>query len=208
MEETRALVDRAVGGEKAAIRALVARLGPVVRTSAARVLFRYKARARGRDLGTECEDMAQEAMIALFEDGARVLGTWSPERGASLETFARLVAERTALSILRSGKRSPFTEDPTEEEHLGFLTSDTPSAERHAISHDALVRLHDRLKAELPPRGYLLFLRLIVEEGDVDIVAKDLGMARDAVYAWKYRFSSAVKAIAEGLDPAMLEGFP
>ena len=208
MDDAHALVTRAVGGDKAAVRALVARVGPVARTAVARVLFRYKSKARGRDLAAECEDMAQEAMVALFENDAKVLGSWSPERGASLETFVGIVAERAALSILRSGKRSPFTEDPTDDADFSVFASHAPSAERRAISHDALVRLHDRLKAHLTPRGYLLFLRLVVEEGDVDLVARDLGMARDAVYAWKYRFASAVKGIAAGVDPAMLEGFP
>ena len=208
MEDTYALVNRAVGGDKPTIRALVARVGPVVRTAVARVLYRYKAKARGRDLATESEDMAQEALLTLFEDNAKVLGSWSPARGASLETFVRIVAERTAFSILRSGKRSPFTEEPTDQDNFGEFASHAPSAERRAISQDALVRLHDRLKSQLTPRGYILFLRLFVEEGDVDVVARDLGIARDAVYAWKYRFAGALKGIAADLDPAILEGFP
>ena len=104
--------------------------------------------------------------------------------------------------------RAPFTEEPTDQDNFGEFASHAPSAERRAISQDALVRLHDRLKSQLTPRGYILFLRLFVEEGDVDVVARDLGIARDAVYAWKYRFAGALKGIAADLDPAILEGFP
>ncbi|HVJ93514.1 MAG TPA: sigma-70 family RNA polymerase sigma factor [Labilithrix sp.] len=202
---TRELVEAAASGSPDAVRSLVTRLGPVVRTAVARILFRYKSRASGRNLAQEAEDLAQEAMVALFEDQARVLRSWLPEKGASLETFVRIVAERTALSILRSGRRSPFTEDPTEDFELS--STSVPSPEDQALSRDMLVTLHDRLKETLSPRGYLLFMRLFVEEADVGTVAEEVGMAKDAIYAWKARFGKTVRSAAEKLDnPATTGG--
>ncbi len=196
---TRELVDAAASGSPIAVRNLVTRLGPVVRTAVARVLFRYKSRASGRNLAQEAEDLAQEAMVALFEDDARVLRSWSPERGASLETFVRIVAERTALSILRSGRRSPFTEDPTEDMELAQSSTGEPTPEQHALTRDLLVALHDRLKETLTPRGYLLFVRLFVDDADVATVAEEVGMAKDAIYAWKVRFGKVVRSAAQEL---------
>ena len=204
---TRELVDAAANGSPDAVRSLVTRIGPVVRTAVARILFRYKSRASGRNLAQEAEDLAQEAMVALFEDDARVLRSWSPERGASLETFVRIVAERAALSILRSGRRSPFTEDPTDDLELALSTGSSPTPEDVALTRDMLVTLHDRLKATLPPRGYLLFVRLFVDEADVATVAEEVGMAKDAIYAWKVRFGKVVRSAAQELaDPAMTNG--
>ena len=196
---TRELVDAAANGSPDAVRSLVTRIGPIVRTAVARILFRYKSRASGRNLAQEAEDLAQEAMVALFEDDARVLRSWSPERGASLETFVRLVAERTALSILRSGRRSPFTEDPTDDFELALSSASSPSPEDTALTRDMLVTLHDRLKEMLPPRGYLLFVRLFVDEADIATVAEEVGMAKDAIYAWKVRFGKVVRSAAQEL---------
>ena len=204
---TRELVDAAASGRPDAVRSLVTRLGPVVRTAVSRILFRYKSRASGRNLAQEAEDLAQEAMVTLFEDQARVLRSWSPDKGASLETFVRIVAERTALSILRSGRRSPFTEEPTDDFELALSSASDPSPDERALTRDMLVTLHDRLKETLPPRSYLLFVRLFVDEADVETVAEEHGMGKDAIYAWKVRFGKAVRAAAQELThPATTNG--
>lgn len=203
----RELVMAAANGRPDAVRRLVTRLAPVVRTAVARILFRHRARANGRDLAQEVEDLAQEAMMALFEEEARMLRSWTPARGASLETFVRIVAQRTALSILRSGRRSPFTEDPTADFELELSSASEPSPESHVLSRDMLIALHDRLKEKLSPRGYWLFLRLYVDEADVETVAEEIGMAKDAIYAWRTRFGKVVRATAEGLvHPSTIEG--
>ena len=93
----------------------------------ARVLLRRESAGLGRDVRQELEDIAQEVFAALFADGARLLKMWSPERGLSLANFVGLLAEREAISILRSGRRSPWTEDPTLDTELaevgGALTA-------------------------------------------------------------------------------------
>jgi RNA polymerase sigma factor (sigma-70 family) len=197
---SREQLDAAVGGDAAAVKCVVTHLGPIVRTAVVRVLYRYRSRARGRNLVQEAEDLTQEALIVLFEDGARVLRSFSHERGATLETFVRVVAERTALSILRSGKRSPFSEDPTEDIFLAEATTEAPDPEAFAVSRDSLLRLHDRLKETLSPRGYLLFHRIFVDEVDVDTVAGEFALGRDAVYAWKHRFGKSVRACLHDID--------
>lgn len=54
-------------------------------------------------------------MVSLFTDQGRALRAWDPARGLSLENFVGFVAERQIASILRTAKRSPWTEDPTLE---------------------------------------------------------------------------------------------
>lgn len=202
----RSVVEAAVAGDASAVRVVVTRLAPVVRVAVARVLYRYRTKARGRDIAQEAEDLAQDAFVALFESGGRVLRSWDPARGASLETFVRVVAERCALATLRSGKRSPFTEDPTVDADLEEALGREAGVDDRVASHDLLVRMHDRLKENLSPRGYLLFRRMYVDEADVDVICEEFAMAKDAVYAWKHRFGKAVATAHAELGPSSRPG--
>jgi RNA polymerase sigma factor (sigma-70 family) len=203
-------VQRALGGDAGAVRALVDRLAPSVRVAVGRVLFRHRSKSSHRDLAQEAEDIAQDVFVALFEGGGRVLASWDPARGASLETFVRLVAERKALDTLRSLRRSPFTEEPTLDDELEAVARVARGADDLLEAHDLLQRLDDRLKQALSPRGYTLYLRLFVDEAPVDVVARDFAMAPDAIYAWKYRFTKTVRAALDELlsaaSPRIVEG--
>ena len=75
--------------------------------------MRYKP-GSGR-VRQDVEDLAQDVFLRLFEENGRVLRSWDPARGLSLENFAGLVAERHAISTLRTGKRNPWREDEAEE---------------------------------------------------------------------------------------------
>lgn len=198
----RSVLDAAGAGDPAAVRLVVETLAPVVRVAVARVLFRYRSKARGRDLAQEAEDLAQDAFAMLFEDGARVLRSWDPTRGASLETFAKVVAERCALGTLRSGKRSPFTEEPTIDTDLEAVLRSDAATEERVATRELLERVHDRLKEHLSPRGYLLFRRMYVDEADVETLCAEFSMAKDAVYAWKHRFGKAVATLRADLAPS------
>lgn len=195
-------VQRALDGDEAAVRALVDQLAPVIRVAVGRVLFRYRSRSSQRSLLQEAEDIVQDVFVALWGGGGKVLRSWDPTRGASLETFVRLVAERTALDTLRSRRRSPFTEEPTLDEELEAVARVTRAADDLLEAHDLVQRLDDRLKEALSPRGYTLYVRLFVEETPVEVVARELAMAPDAIYAWKYRFAKTVRAALDELVTA------
>src|SRR6185437_4286499 len=110
------LIQRAVEGDRHATGQLLAVLTPVIRSSVAAVL----ARAGGgrRQARQEVEDTVQSVLLALFADRGRVLLQWDPARGLKLESFVALLAKRETVSILRSRRRNPFTEDPTLNEDL------------------------------------------------------------------------------------------
>ncbi len=177
---------------------------PVVQARVARVLLRRAASARGRNVRQEVEDLTQEVFAALFAKRAKVLKAWSPERGLSLANFVGLIAEREVTSVLRSGKRSPWTEDPTlvEEMDSGDVS---PSPEVTVGSREVLERVMDELRARLSAKGMRLFLLLYVEEHPVAEVATMTGMSHDALYAWRSRLSKQVREIAARLmseDPS------
>ncbi len=107
------------------------------------------------------------------------------------------------ILMTRSRRRSPFTEEPTLDEELEAVARVARSADDLLEAHDLLQRLDDRLKQALSPRGYTLYARLFVDEASVETVARELAMAPDAIYAWKYRFAKTVRAALDELLPTL-----
>src|SRR4051794_5316415 len=168
---------------------------PVVQARVARTLVRRRG-GSGRDARQEVEDLAQDVFAALFADGGKVLRLWDPARGLTLASWCGLVAEREAASILRSGRRSPWTEAATELEELERNLGEVPDFEVRVSSREQIARLVDRLRDALSPRGLELFHRLLVEEESVESVCASTGMSADAVYAWKSRIAKVVRKLA------------
>lgn len=195
------LVTRALDGDAAAVRSLVDGLTPVIQVRVARALRRSPARSsRNRSARQELEDLTQEVFVALLADDGRALRAWAPERGLSLLNFVGLLAQRQVASILRSGKRSPWTEDPSELGALEAAGGDTDVAETRIESREMLERLLDRVRESLSPRGLELFHRLMVEEESVESVVRSTGMTADAVYAWRSRLKRLVHELAAELS--------
>ena len=192
--DDRALLEQALSGDTGATRRLIGVLMPVVQARVARTLVRRRG-GSGRDARQEVEDLAQEVFAALFGDGGRVLRAWDPSRGLTLASFCGLIAEREAASILRSGRRSPWTEAATELDELESSLAEVPDAEMRVSSREQLARLVDRLRAALSPRGLELFHRLVVEEESVESVCASTGMTPDAVYAWKSRIGKVIRKL-------------
>jgi len=192
-------IDRALTGDRAAARLLVDRLSGVVQARVARALLRQQRLASGRNIQQEVEDLTQQIFEVLFADGARVLRGWDPERGLSLPNFVGLVAEREVSSILRSGRRSPWTDDPTLDEDLVEAGGSTAPHDAQVASQEILEELLDALRARLSPLGLALFERLMVQEASVEEVCAELKMSADAVYAWRSRLGKLVRELHERL---------
>jgi RNA polymerase sigma-70 factor (ECF subfamily) len=80
------------------------------------------------------------------------------------------------------------------------MESDAKNPEVRAISRQALQGLLDRLRGELSPKGFDVFVRLYVEEQSIETVSGDLGMTADALYAWRTRLSKLVRTLAAEAD--------
>lgn len=193
------LLERALAGDGVAARQLIALLLPVVKARVARLLGRRGTRS-SRPVDQDLGDMCQEVFVVLFADGARVLRQWNPDRGASLLNFVGLVAEREVISILRSRRRSPFTEDPTETDELDSMSDPSPAGETRALVRDELERVLDELRLRLSPEGLHLFYVLVVEERDIDTLSKELGLERNTLYVRRSRLRKLVHRIREELE--------
>lgn len=193
--DERELVDRALSGDASATRKLVVLVMPIVQARIARMLVRRRTRG-GRDVRQEVEDLAQEVFAALFENSGRVLRAWDPSRGLGLPSFCGLIAEREAASILRSGRRSPWSADPTEADVLEKDLEPEPDFEARLATREQLTLLVDRVREALSPLGLEMFERLVVKEESVEAVCAATAMKPDAVYAWKSRIGKLVRKIA------------
>jgi RNA polymerase sigma-70 factor (ECF subfamily) len=192
------LLERFLAGDRHALRALLDGLAPVIQARAARALARRKG-ASGRDPRQDLHDMVQEVFLALLDRDARALRAWQRDRGLSLENFVGMLAEQQVAAILRTGRRSPWTDDPTEtgalETHVGVADGDLDMI----VSRELLQGVLARLREELTPRMLHLFYCLWVDELDVATICEQTGMQREAVYMARSRITHRARAIAEEL---------
>lgn len=179
-------LEAALGGQREAIGDLVAALTPVIQARAARALAR-SGRGRGRDARQELSDLVQEVLLLLFRGDAQVLRGWKPTGGLSLLNFVGLVAEREVGHIARSGRRSPWALDPTEETALERAAPSIASAEAAVGSRDLFDHVYERLQVELSDQALQLFRLLVIEELPAAEVGAITGLSADAIYTWRHR---------------------
>jgi RNA polymerase sigma factor (sigma-70 family) len=192
------LVGEALARRPQAAHQLVELLHPVVEARVARVLWRTR-QSSSRNVRQEVEDMTQDVFAFLFEEGGKALRAWAPDRGLSLQNFVGLLAERHAVSALRSGRRTPFR-DLTALDNRDDIQAEMNDPEPATLSRDLLAVLLDRLRLALTPLGMHLFQLLYVEERTPEEVAEAAKMSLDAVYAWRSRLRKIVATLAAELS--------
>jgi RNA polymerase sigma-70 factor (ECF subfamily) len=192
-------IRRALAGDKTALRALVDMLTPVVQARTARVLLRTGCRGKRGDIRQEVEDMAQEVFERLFDREGKTLLTWDQERGMSLSQYVGMISEREVISILRSKRRSPYTERPTEDAQLERSAQHEDVLESHLLTRQMAITLFTRLRSTLSPLGFRVFQLLFCDEHTPEAVGVELGMSADAVYAWRSRIRKTARQLVEEL---------
>lgn len=195
----RSLVERALRGDRVAVRTLMSALTPVVQARVARSLWRHRGQARGRDLRQETADLVQDVFVALFEKRGKALRAWDPDRGSSLQNFVGLIAERHVLSVLRSRRRNPWSEDPTAQQDMDVKPV-AADAEARAVSRERLDTLYTRLRGQLTPRGLELFELHVIRGRGVAELSEAFEMTPDAIYAWKSRLKRTLKRLRAELS--------
>jgi len=186
------LVRRAIAREPDAVRSLVMTLRPTIESRVVRGLIRNTR--GGRSPRQEVEDLVQEVFLALFDNDARALRAWDPNR-AVLPAFVSVIAEHEVASIMRSGRRRPYRDE--EDGSLEVDDFSAPATTDSIVeSQELLDALLERLRAELSPKGLELFYMLLVDELPVEEICGKTAMSRDAVYAWKSRLGKLVRKLA------------
>ncbi|MCH9648231.1 MAG: hypothetical protein K0U98_08330 [Deltaproteobacteria bacterium] len=188
-----------LAGDEEALEHLVDWLTPVVQVRVARSLLRNDRHQHGQDIRSIVEDIVQEVFVTLFAADARVLRQWQPDKGLSLANFVGLVAERRVQAVLRSARRNPWTEEPTELMQLESQAPD-PGPEEVTASREGLEVLLARLKEDLSPLGWKIFQLIFVLERSVPEVIRETSLSADAVYAWRSRLRRRARDLSLDLE--------
>lgn len=194
LDASLALIRRALTGETASVRALVARLSPIIERRVAATLWK---RERKRNIPQEVDDIAQEVLLSLFQSDGKTLRSWDPARGMSLDRFVGMLAQHQTISILRNGRTSPWRDEPTALEKLEKMDAWDVTPEAVTISRQSLQVLLDRMRATLSPRGLVLFQRIVVDAEPLDAVMAAEGLSQAAAYQWKSRLLQTMRSLAE-----------
>jgi DNA-directed RNA polymerase specialized sigma24 family protein len=187
------LVRAAVAGDRGSARSLIQRLAPTVRSRITWLLLRN--RAIHAQIRQELEDLTQEVFAGLFSRGGHELLSWEPGRGMALEGFVGLLAQRRVISILRSRRRSPFVIAPAPASEEPPIS--TSAAEQTLIEKQLLYQLVHELRERLSPLGLEMFYRLYVWDQDLELVSRECGLSKDAVYQWRSRLRAQLRQILE-----------
>ena len=161
-----------------------------------------------RSAAQEVADLSQDVFLALFQADGKALRAWDPARGMSLDSFVGLLAQHQVISILRSGRTSPWRDDPTEIEELERTGPPDSTPEGIVGSRETIVLLLDRLRATLSPRGLELFQRIVVDEEPIDRLIATTGMTGDAIYQWRSRLLRTARALAAEISAPVMSGKP
>jgi len=203
---TAELLHQAMSRDHQAVRALIGALTPIIQARAARVLLRRSC-SRTREIRQDVLDLTQHIFVALFERDSRLLRTWDPSRGMSLENFVGLIAEQQVMAILRNRHQNPWINEPTESDELDGSVDSSRGPERLVASRQALSLILDKLRDQLSDRGLELFQLIYVEGRSVEEICSMTDMKADAVYAWRSRLGRLAQKIAREvlseMDPAL-----
>lgn len=192
------LLRGALAGQSEALRQLVAAASPIVH---ARVVWATsRGRSPARRTGQDIEDLSQEVFAGLFDNNARVLRQWDPDRGLSLGNFIGLFATRATITILRSGRKNPWRETPTERADIErALTGAAADPESRVAARQTLEEILDRLYTTLSPSALEFFHRAYVLEQSVEEMCTAMDLGPEAVYARRSRLKKAIRTIVEEL---------
>jgi DNA-directed RNA polymerase specialized sigma24 family protein len=177
-------------------------LTPIIQHRVSRALSVCRVRrASGSHQRSDLLDLTQQMLLLLFEERGKALSSWHPERGLSLNNFVGLVAEREALAVLRSGRRSAWAETPTADDILSAYRDESES-ENVVSARDELISIWHRLEGQLSPRGIALFRALLVDELPIEKVCQTFQMSATAVYNFRSRLRHRVREIRASLTAA------
>lgn len=190
------LVAAVLAGEQTARHRFVVQLSPVVRHRVARVMLHMaRGNAHQHTRRQDVLDLIQDVFVVLLRDNGKVLASWRATHGLSLHNFVGLVAEREAAAILRSGRRSAWAEEPTNDvcETSVFATgSDSRTPEGQAGARQELELLFTFVSERLSPRALELFRALFVNNEPLEEICARFAMTSTSVYTFRSRVRALV----------------
>jgi RNA polymerase sigma factor (sigma-70 family) len=197
--EPAVLIARAVQGDQAASRVLVRELTPTIERAVGAIVSRSPY-GRSGDAHQETRDLTQEVLLMLFRERGRVLRRWNPQRGVPLSRYAAMIARRRTIAHLRACSSRRLLALPSDVAGNSLSVDRAPSPEQRAVERQELVRVLERLRAELPARRWRLFYRLFVRGDEVEEVSGASGLTANAVYTLRTHLRRIVRELKVRLE--------
>jgi RNA polymerase sigma-70 factor (ECF subfamily) len=165
MDELRPLVAAAKGGDRAAVRALLMVVAPVVARAARRVMGRANP---------DAEDVAQQA-LAAFADR---LSTFREE--STVVHFAQRIAVYRAMTARRDGRARQRVAAQADEAETLNVAAAGPSLDGALVERDRRELLLEALEALPPPQAEALALHFLFDH-TVPEIAGMIGVPAETV---------------------------
>lgn len=178
-QATLLLIERALAHDRAAGKALVERLTPVL---VARVR-RYARASRGRLGPIEVDEAVQQLWVALLQDDGHLLRLWDAKRSTRLESFVAAVADKKLSDMRRhmtARRRSGISVHP---DGLAEAPSPEPGPDVILAMHRLLEAVHQAMGA----KGQQIMVALCAPSADPRCVASVLDVERQVIYNWSHR---------------------
>ncbi len=185
------LVGRALDGHKGAMRMLVRRLLPVIRSRVSAYLGRRGGRLGHQDV----DDLTQEIWLKLMERDGHLLRSYDAARGKSLEGYVGLTCRRELWRRNRAlnAERRGSGQDDAPLEAAATTAGDSPDPEALAMGRDLLDSLQDHLKANLAERGRLVLAAVYEDQRSPAETAELMGVRQQVVYNWMHKIRTLTR---------------
>jgi RNA polymerase sigma factor (sigma-70 family) len=168
--------------------ALVARLDPIVRASALRVLRRYGVATAQCDIDDHCNDV----WVALLASDLRRLRAFSPDRGSSLSRYVARIAANVTIDALRARRLRTVNVEELPEIPCESHESALDDALRLDVARAAM--------AQLTTREQEFASKYFDEERSPTELAGELGVTVAAIYTRKFRLEQRLQVLARQIQ--------
>ncbi len=180
-------IRRAIEGHRADERELMKVILPAVQKGVASVL-RRAPRRDARDTRQELAELCQDVLLHLFEDNARRIATWAPQRGLTLPRYIELLARNIVIDILRARHKNPWELSLIAPSDIDALIGEAESPEQIVAREELKVTTLAFVEAQLSEKGRAVLNGFIAGQ-TIDEVAVRNQMSTNAVYVWRTRIT-------------------
>jgi RNA polymerase sigma factor (sigma-70 family) len=184
---TTAQIERALGGDQAALRALVKAVTPPIQATVARVCGSSRS---------EVEDLVQDVLIHLLEDGGRRLRQWDPQRGVA---YLRKVSWNCAVARLRNRSRYPRRGESLAPEQLDLFPGGGDDQEAELLRSRQRAAVLVGLELELSAHELQVFELLLEGVPAREICQRTGTPTENAVHLVRHRIVTKAQAITRRL---------
>ncbi|MFT3770348.1 MAG: sigma-70 family RNA polymerase sigma factor [Minicystis sp.] len=182
-------IEGAIAGHPPALRELLDEITPAVHVAVADILRRHLPASAWSRARHEVEDLTQEILFKLFEEGGKRLLKWDPDLGLSLNGYVKVISRNEVRGFLRRKQNTTLlTQDSREAEGIDDIALPNDGPALHVEQKELVAAVLAEMDREMTAEARPLFRMLFYEALDVDEVCARVEMTPNAVHVRRSRF--------------------